>query len=469
MKKVKKTTFAVFFGNRGFFPASLQAGARSDIRKALTALGHKVLMLDPKATRHGAVETPAEGEIYARFLREHKGEFGGVILCLPNFGDETGAIAALRDADVPILVQAYPDDLDKMAPEVRRDAFCGKFSVMDVFCQYGLKFTALKPHTVHPSSPTFAKNIDYFDRLCRVTSGLRNMVVGAIGARTTAFKTVRIDEIALQRAGITMETIDLSDVFHRMEALDPAGRELKAKARVLRGYTRWTGVPDGAKDKLARLAVVIDQLVDEYAMDALALRCWIEMQSQLGISPCVVLSHLNDSGTAAACEVDVGNAITMYALSLASGNVATCLDWNNNYGDDDNKCILFHCGPVPQSMMTGPGCVADHAILANAVGEGCSWGCNVGRIAPTPFTFGSLLTEDGRLKYYLGQARFTEDAIPEDFFGCAGVAAFDDLQATLQTIGLSGYRHHVSVTPGEVAAPVKEAFERYLGYEVTML
>ena len=462
----RKTTFALFFGNRGFFPASLQASARRELTETLEKLGHKTIALDESATRHGAVETPAEGGIYAEFLRQNHGKFGGVILCLPNFGDETGAIAALKNCGVPILVQAYPDDLDKMAPEVRRDAFCGKFSVMDVFYQYGLKFTALQPHTVSPTSATFAQNVDYFDRLCRVYGGMKDMVVGAVGARTTAFKTVRIDELALQRHGITMETLDLSDIFARMDALADGDGQVGAKAQTLRSYTSWEGVPEAAFIKLAKLGVVLDRVVDEYKMDCLAVRCWVEMQQVLGVSPCVLLSEMNNRHLATACEVDVGNAVTMRALGLASGEVTTCLDWNNNYGDDANKCILFHCGPVPQAMMTGKGQVTDHAILANAVGPGCGWGCNCGRIAATDFTFGSMMTDEGRLKFYLGEGRFTADEIPADFFGCAGVAQLPDLQSTLQTIGYLGHRHHVSVSPSRVAAPIQEAFEKYLGYEV---
>jgi L-fucose isomerase-like protein len=462
----KKPSFAVFFGNRGFFPASLQAAAREEVASSLRGLGYGVLMLDANATRYGAVETPAEGAIYARFLEEHRGEYEGVILCLPNFGDETGAVAALKEAGVPILIQAYPDELDKMAPALRRDAFCGKFSIMDVFCQYGLPFTALKPHTVSPASPRFAENLDYFARMCRVVSGLRNLVVGGIGARTTAFKTVRIDELALQRHGITVETFDLSDLFSRMDKLDGGSGKVTAKAERLRSYARWDGVPESAFQTLTRMSVAIDDLVEEHSLDAVAIRCWVEMQEQLGVSPCVLLSEMNDRGLVAACELDIGNAVMMKALSLASGQVATCLDWNNNYADEEDKCILFHCGPVAQSMMADRGRITDHDILKNAVGEGRAWGCNVGRIAPMPMTFGSVLTDGGTVQAYLGQGRFTEDPIPDDFFGCAGVAQIQELQGALQAIGYAGFRHHVSVTPGQVSAPVREALEKYLGYQV---
>jgi len=461
-----KSRFALYIGNRGFFPASLLAAAREEMTKVLSGLGHEVLTLDAGATRHGAVETAREGALYANFLRQNAGKFDGVILCLPNFGDETGAVTALKDAGVPILIHAYPDELDKMAPAERRDAFCGKMSVMDVFCQYGLRFTALQPHTLGPTSPKFAANIDYFDRLCRVVKSMRSMVVGAIGARTTAFKTVRIDELALQRNGITMETLDLSDIFARVAAIKADDDRLRAKAGVLKKYASWTDVPEAAFGTLAKLGVALDSVVEEYQLDALALRCWVELQTQLNVSPCVLLSEMNERGVIGACEVDVGNAVAMYALSQASGKAATCLDWNNNYADDDNKCILFHCGPVPQSLMVSKGRITDHLILANAVGLGCSYGCNTGRIAPTRMTFSGMLTESGKLKFYVGQGRFTEDAIPDNFFGCAGVAEIDHLQDTLQRIGYQGHRHHVSVTPGHVASPLREAFEKYLGYEV---
>lgn len=464
-----KTTFAVFFGNRGFFPASLQKAARHELKESLEKIGHKIIMLDEQATRFGAVETPKEGQVYANFLDRNKGKFGGVILSLPNFGDETGAVSALKDCDVPIFIQAYPDELDKMGPKLRRDAFCGKLSIMDVFCQYGLPFTASTPHTVHPLSKQFAANVDYFDRLCRVVNSMKRMVVGAIGARTTPFKTVRIDELTLQKHGITTETLDLSDILNRVNLLTNNDKKCKEKARVLADYSSWKGVPQDVFRKLVRLAVVLDSVVEEFELNAMAVRCWIELQQQLGVSPCVVMSEMIERGMMVSCEVDVGNAVTMFALSRASGNAASCLDWNNNYGDDANKCILFHCGSVPKSMMAGKGQICDHAILANVLGKGCAFGCNTGRIAPSPMTFGSMLTSDGDLKFYVGQGQVTNDPIPDDFFGCAGVVKIDRLQEALQKIGYLGHRHHTSITPGHVLEPVADAFERYLDYKVTRL
>ncbi len=465
---MQKSTFALFFGNRGFFPASLIAEARDTLPRVLREWGHDVLIMDESATRYGAVETTREGQLYANFLHEHRGEFDGVILCLPNFGDETGAVAALKDANVPILLQAYPDDLDKMAPAQRRDAFCGKLSIADVFRQHDVKFTALKPHVVRPTDAAFKVQVDYFDRVCRVVKGMREMVVGAIGARTTPFKTVRIDEIALQHHGITVETLDMATVISRVTGLDPGLPALEDKRDFLRGYAAWDGVPDAAFETLARLAVVLDAIIDEFQLDALGIRCWLELQEQLGISPCVAVGALNNQGIGAACEVDIGSAVTMHALHLASGEPAACLDWNNNYAEEDDKCILFHCGPVPQALMTDRGRITDHDILANAVGTGRGFGCHVGRIAAFPFTFGNLLTESGALKWYLGDGRFTDDAIPPAFFGVAGVAHVERLQDVLLHVMRTGHRHHVNLTPGEHIAPLKEALGYYLGHEVSL-
>jgi len=227
-------------------------------------------------------------------------------------------------------------------------------------------------------------------------------------------------------------------------------------------------VPGTAFDSIVRLAVVLDNITVEYRLNAMAVRCWTEIQNEFGISPCVAMGALNDEGLAASCEVDLGNAIAMKAISLASYAPPACMDWNNNYGDDDDKCILFHCGPAPRSLMLAGGRISEHAILLGTVGEGRSFGCNEGRLMPMDFTFTSLMTEAGRVKMYLGEAKITDDPIPPDFFGVAGVAHIPHLQDVLLHIGLHGHRHHVSITPGRVQRPLKEALGHYLDFDISL-
>jgi len=465
---MKKTTFALYFGNRGFFPGELIASARKEMTEAVTNAGYDYIVMDEKLTKYGAVELRGDGIKYAAFLKEHTGEYEGVILCLPNFGDENGAVAALKECGVPILVQAYPDELDKMDFSSRRDAFCGKLSIMDVFYQYGIKYTAFQPHVIHPLDSRFQKQLHDFAAICRAVQKAKHFTVGAIGARTTPFKTVRFDELALQKSGITVETFDLSALFLQVQKLKDQPR-LAAKVAQLRDFTDFSCVPEDKMETLAKVSLCIDDLIAEYQLDAIALRCWNELQEVLGISPCVLLGELIDRGIPAACELDVCNAAMMYVLSLASGYASTCLDWNNNYGDDPDKCILFHCGPVPQSLMEGKGKVTDHKMFAKSYGTGCGFGSNEGRIAAMDFTYASAKTENGKLHLYTGKGRFTGEPIEEGFFGCGGVAEIKGLQNVLTFVGKNGYRHHVSVTKGDVLDVVKEVFDNYLGYDIMEL
>ena len=457
--------FALFFGNRGFMPAELIAGARQDMIRAVTEAGYDVLVMEEGATRYGAVETRDEGRLYHDWLKSHEGEYDGVILCMPIFIDENGAVTALQDAGVPILMQAYPDEIGKMDFRHRRDAFCGKFSVTDVFYQYQIPFTVMKPHVVHPLSPAFAENLRDFAAICRVVRGMKRFNLGCIGARTTAFKTVRFDEVTLQRYGINVESFDLSELIYAVQNKADHDPAVIAKIRRLEDYTDFSRVPEKNKLTLAKISVVIDEYIETYHLDAITLRCWNEMETILRVCPCVLLSELNDRGIVASCEIDLCSAITMRAMQLASDAPTACLDWNNNYGEDENKVILFHCGPVAQSLMTGKGTVTEHKMFAKG-DPGSGWGSNEGRIAAFDMTFSNCFTEGGRLRVYASEGRFTGEPIEDGYFGCGGVAKIPALQDKLLRLAKGGFKHHTTVGRGHMKAVLEEAFSTYLGYDI---
>ncbi len=457
--------FALYFGNRGFMPAELIEGARKDMVKALEKAGYEYLITPLEMTRYGAVETRDEGLLYHDWLKKHEGEYDGVILCMPIFVDENGAFNALRDAGVPILLQAYPDEIGKMDFAHRRDAYCGKFSVSDVFTQAGIPFTMLQPHVVHPLSDAFQDNLKEFAAICRVVNGMKRFTLGCLGARTTAFKTTRFDEIALEKYGITVESFDLSELVEFVRKYKDDDPKVLKKMEVLKNYTNCRSVKDEKLNMLAKVSVVIDDYSEQYHLDAITLRCWNEMEQILRICPCVLLSELNDRGIVASCEIDLCSAITMRAMNLASEKATACLDWNNNYGEDPNKVILFHCGSTAQSLMVGKGELTAHKMFEKTdKGSGC--GTNEGRIAAFPFTFSNCQTKDGKLIVYVSEGRFTEDKIEDTFFGCAGVAEIPDLQAKLVKLGYGGFKHHTTIGVGHMKHILYEAFTRYLHYEL---
>lgn len=460
--------FALYFGNRGFMPAELIASAREDMVKAVTKAGYDYIMMDETATRYGAVETRDEGIIYHDWLKSHEGEYDGVILCMPIFVDENGAVAALQDANCPILMQAYPDEIGKMNFKYRRDAFCGKFSVTDVFYQYQIPFTVMKPHVVHPLSDAFQENLRDFAAICRVVKGMKRFNLGSIGARTTAFKTVRFDEVTLQRYGINVESFDLSELVYKVGQKKDDDEAIIKKLAKLENYTDFSKVPLKNKLTLAKISVVIDEYIEEYHLDAITLRCWNEMETILRVCPCVLISELNDRGIVCSCEIDLMSAVSMRAMALASEKPTTCLDWNNNYGEDENKVILFHCGPVAQTLMAGKGTVTEHKMFAKG-DPGSGWGSNEGRIGKFKMTYSNCFTENGKLKIYAEEGEFTGEPIEDDYFGCAGVATIPNLQDKLLKLAKGGFKHHTTVGVGHMKKILHEAYKTYLGYDIIEL
>ncbi len=367
--------------------------------------------------------------------------------------------------NVPVLVQAYPDEIGKMDFAHRRDAFCGKFSITDVFTQYRVPFTVMKPHVVHPLSHAFRENLDEFATVCRVVRGMKRFTIGCIGARTTAFKTVRFDEVTMQRHGINVECFDLSELFETVRGMADDDAHVLDKKDALERYTDFSRVPEEKKCMLAKISVAIDGYIEAYHLDAIALRCWNEMETYLRVCPCVLISELNDRGIVAACEIDMCSAITMRALTLATGGPSACLDWNNNYGEDPDKVILFHCGSTPQSLMQGSGTVTSHKMFDKG-DPGSGWGTNEGRIAAFPMTYSNCKTEDGRITVYFSEGAFTGEPIEDGYFGCGGVAKIDGLQDKLLRLARGGYKHHTTVARGHVKTALEEAFRVYLGYDV---
>ena len=467
MKKNKKVTFALFFGNRGFFPGEVIASARQEVQKAVTDAGYDYICMEESETRYGAVETIVEGKKYAAFLEENKGKYDGVILCLPNFGDENGALVALKEAGVPILVQAYPDEIGKMDFSHRRDAMCGKFAICNMLRQANVPYTLTEKFVVNPTSKEFQKELRKFASICRVVKGMKSFNIGAFGARTTAFKTVRVDEIALQKKGINLETIDLSEVFARVKKVSES--EVAEKKAEILSITEFSGYPEEKLSTMAKVQAAFESLVKDYDLDAVAVRCWNEFQTELGIAPCTSLCLLNEMGICAACEVDVTNAIMMRALSLASDSPCTLLDYNNNYGEEENKAIMFHCGPVPSSMMEGKGKVIEHLMFKKTFGDGSGVGVNKGKIKSGNITFGSIKTENGKVCGFVCEGKFTDDLVEEAFFGCGKVVEKENINDVSNYMANNGYKHHLCVTFGDYKDVIKEAFDKYLGYDIDIM
>jgi L-fucose isomerase-like protein len=466
----KKTCFGVIVGTRGFFNSALAVTVRRTLLQQLEENGYDVVITPARATPNGAIETREHAKLCAELFRQHADKIDGVIVVLPNFGDELGIVQTLEMAklDVPVLVQACDDEVDKLSVLERRDAFCGKLSVCNNLYQYGIPFTNTTTHTCPIDSQGFEDDIDTFARVCRVVKGLRSARIGAIGARPAAFQTVRFSEKLLQTSGITVVPVDLSEIIFGAQSLKDEDPAVRAKLQEVLGYGYIPpSIPSANVLKQAKLSVVIDQWMDDNECVASAVECWDSIQKNYGCATCLSMAMMGDRLLPSACEVDVVGAVSMYTLLLASGNPPSFQDWNNNYGEDRNKCINTHCSNFPKSFMGHDVEVSNLDVLGATLGADNCFGAIKGQAAPGPVTFFRLSTDDpmGMLKAYLGEGEMTDDPVG-NFQGGSAVLHVPGLQKLLDYMCKNGYEHHVSVTRGHVADVIYEALTTYLGWEV---
>ena len=462
----KQMTMGIIVGNRGFFPSHLATSGRLEMIAALEAAGIKPIVLTPEETAHGAVETYEDAKKCAALFQKHAAEIDGIIITLPNFGEERGLADTLRLANlnVPVLIQATPDTPGKMGIAFRRDSFCGKMSICNNLRQYGIPYTLTQLHTETPDSKEFAADLKDFAATCRVVRGMKNVRIGAIGARPTAFNTVRYSEKLLERSGITVETLDLSEVMGRIGRMKDNDDAAQAKLAAIKKYIPVGETPEAALLKMAKLGAVIDHWMKASELTVSAVQCWTSIEEFLGIVPCTVMSMMSESLIPSACEVDVLGTVSMYALTLASETPSALLDWNNNYGDDPNKAVCFHCSNLPKHFFKQGVKMDYQLIIAGTVGKENTHGTLDGTVKAGAMSFARFSTDDfaGKITGYTGEGRFTDD--PLNTFGGAGVVEIPKMQELLRYICENGFEHHVAANFATVAAPVEEAASKYLGW-----
>ena len=466
-RSLRPITLGLIVGSREFFNGAPALETREQLLGQLGKLGVPYSILPVEATKNGAVQSREDARRYADHFRARRDEIDGLVICLPNFGDEIAIMELVGAArlDVPILLQASNDEIDKVDVASRRDAFCGKFSLANNFYQYGVPFTDTRSHTCDVGGEEFAADLDRFARLCRVVRGLKNARVGAIGARTGAFQTMRFSEKLLQASGLTVVTVDLSEILHAAGALSEDAPEVKAKLDEIAAYGR---IPAHIKRenivRQAKWTIAVDRWIDDNDCDASAIQCWRSLQDNFGCATCVTMSMMGEKLMPSACEVDVMGAISMYALALAADAPSAILDWNNNYGREADKCVCTHCGNFPKSFIGATPEIGELDVLGTVLGKERCFGAVKGKVKAGPMTFFRASTDDrqGTVKTYVGEGEFTDDPFAMD--GGIAVTKVARLRRLLGFIARNGFEHHVAMVRGHHAEAVNEAVSRYLGW-----
>ena len=470
MKNKERMCFGIIIGTRAYFNSELAKDVRKQLLKTLADEGYDYVILPEDATPTGSssIETREDGLKCAELFRQNRDRIDGIIVSLPNFGFEIGIINAISVADlnVPVLVQACDDENDKVDLDSRRDAFCGKISVCNNLYQYGIPFTDTTLHTYSIYSELLAKDINKFAGICRVVNGLRHARIGAIGARPAGFQTVRASEKLLQKSGITVVPVDLSEILGAARKIEDTDAELLKKLEEIKCYA---AVPKEYSDKLvlqAKFGVAVERWIEANQIDAVAVQCWDSLEQNYGCAACVTMSMLGEKLLPAACEVDIAGAVSMYALTLAAQGQSALLDWNNNFAEDRNKCVCTHCGNFPKSFVRNDLKLGTLGVLGRTLGKVNTFGAVYGKVTKGDFTFFRISTDDtkGAIKAYLGTGEITDD--PYGMDGCIAVTNVNNLQTLMKYICKNGFEHHVAMVRNDVKEILNEAIEDYLGWNL---
>ena len=470
MKNKERMCFGIIIGTRAYFNSELAKDVRKQLLRTLADEGYDYVILPEDATPTGSssIETREDGLKCAELFRQNRDRIDGIIVSLPNFGFEIGIInyISVADLNVPIFVQACYDENDKVYLDSRRDAFCGKISVCNNLYQYGIPFTDTTLHTYSIYSELLAKDINKFAGICRVVNGLRHARIGAIGARPAGFQTVRASEKLLQKSGITVVPVDLSEILGAARKIEDTDVELLKKLEEIKCYAV---VPKEYSDKLvlqAKFGVAVERWIEANQIDAVAVQCWDSLEQNYGCAACVTMSMLGEKLLPAACEVDIAGAVSMYALTLAAQGQSALLDWNNNFAEDRNKCVCTHCGNFPKSFVRNDLKLGTLGVLGRTLGKVNTFGAVYGKVTKGDFTFFRISTDDtkGTIKAYLGTGEITDD--PYGMDGCIAVTKVDNLQILMKHICRNGFEHHVAMVRNDVKDILNEAIEGYLGWNL---
>ena len=463
-----KQTFGVIIATRNIFNFELAVSARKQVLEKLDQLGFGSVILPSQETPTGNIEGYEDAVKCARYFKQHADVIEGILVVLPNFGDELGVVNTLQMAglDVPVLVQACDDDNDKVDVKSRRDAFCGKLSVCNNLYQYGIKFTDTNFHTYSLESKEFTSDLLKFAGICRVVTGLKGLRVGAIGTRPIGFQTMRASEKILQKWGITVVPVDMSEILAAAEKIQENSPEVREKVKAIKDYGTCKILHEGQISKQARFGLAVERWIEENHIDISALQCWESIEKNYGCAACVTMSMMGEKLMPSACEVDIAGTIGMYALALAAQKPSALLDWNNNFADDRNKVVCTHCSNYPKSFFDNDIEIGSLDILGTVLGQEDTFGAVKGKVAPGDMTYFRISTDDpkGSIKAYLGEGVITDD--PYGMDGGIAICEINRLQDLMKHLCRNGFEHHVGMVRGQVAGILEEAIGNYLGWEL---
>jgi L-fucose isomerase-like protein len=453
--------------NRGAFSDELAFKMRNMTVDAMQKAGIDVIVPTPEQTKVGCVENRKEAEVCAELFRRN--EVQGIVIGAVNFGEEQAVAQTVRSTrlDVPVMIFGCQEDEVLTMQTARRDAFCGLLSIGDVLRQIGARYTVARRPICFPSDASFAADLDWFSRVCRVVGGVKNARYGQVGTRPDAFWTCRYDEKQVQRLGPTVVVLDLSEVIGGAGRIADSDPEVAVALEAIKGYLDTSAVPVLSVLRSAKLEVFLRRWRRENAIDAMGIQCWTSIQNNYGVCSCTTMARLGDEGCPCACESDILGTMSMHAAMLASGSAAGLADWNNLHNEDDELANVWHCGVFPASFASGKAKMGLQEIMVACGGAPREDAFGTVELVadPSPLTLCRVTqSAEGAWKAVMAQGAIEPNKAVT--FGGYGWCRIANLQRLYRDVLLRHFPHHVAITQTHVGNILWEAFGNYLGMDV---
>lgn len=175
---------------------------------------------------------------------------------------------------------------------------------------------------------------------------LRRSRIGMVGYMSMSMYPASFDHL-LMRTIIGPEIIHI-DTYNLIEKSIAAGKSEKKKItdKINLSIHNYNAAEE-LVDKSASLYCGLKNLIDEYYLDGINVKCQYELSKYFGCTPCVPLSILSDEGYVCACEGDIPTQVSMHILKALSGKTPTYVDLLDF---KKNNVYLSSCGLAPFSL-----------------------------------------------------------------------------------------------------------------------
>lgn len=274
----------------------------------------------------------------------------GLFLPHCNFGTEHECARLAKELGVPVLLWGPLDERPEPDGTRLRDTQCGLFATGKVLRRFGVPFTYMT--NCRLEDPVFERGLRDFMAVCNVVKTFRHIRILQISTRPFDFWSTMCNEgELLEKFNIQLAPIPMG------ELVDEVRKNLGnvAETQEVMTYCRANmniAIKDDELEKVAAMKVAMKHLAEKYGCNAIAIQCWNQLQTELGIMPCAANALLNEEGIPTVCETDIHGAITALLVEAAGmGQVRSFFaDWTIRHPDCPNGELLQHCGPWPISV-----------------------------------------------------------------------------------------------------------------------